>query len=277
MLLKRGAAALLAASILVGSGCSQRAPEGQASNAPENGTPSSSAVSDAPEAKEPELPDTVRWFNTTYAVLTAANNGDLGAVGGYQKTEINIAGVRNGLKSSWDVTDKETADETLEWLLSKGHRSTFAEEMAMMEEDGLLELSKEEAKSTFEGMGFSAEEAACYASMLEVYKARGEHAIDAWDYCRALQLLGWYYVADYYTEGEAMDKSLEIAQMLQQQYHSWEELLESYLDGYHYWAEDDQDDPSSDTAQRRAVYEELKSGSQNPYELDWNAKLEKSW
>lgn len=77
-------------------------------------------------------------------------------------------------------------------------------------------------------------------------------------------------MAQYYTEEEALNKSLEIAQMVQPLFGSWEELVESYLRGYEYWAEESAEE-------RRQVFEDLKSRPDNPYQVDYNTKLEKTW
>lgn len=221
--------------------------------------------------------DTVKWMNTTYAMLTSANGGNINLIGGYKKNSVNEAIVQGGLESSWSVTDRATADETLDWILSEGHRMDFLDDMDAMQQDGLMDLSDNELKTALASYGFTEDEAACYVEVSKAYKENGEHAIDAWDYCRALQLLGWYYVAGYYTEQETLDKSLEIATTLQQQFGSWDELAESYLVGYNYWSTDDPNDPESDTAARRKVYTDLKNSKENPYTLDWNTKLEKTW
>lgn len=221
--------------------------------------------------------DTVMWMNTTYAMLTRANGGDVSQIGGYKKNSVNEAVVQQGLESSWGVTDRATADETLDWILTEGHRMDFVDDMEAMKEDGLLELPDDELMPALASYGFTEDEAACYVEVSKAFKANGEHAIDAWDYCRALQLLGWYYVAGYYTEQETLDKSLEVATTLQQLYGSWDELAESYLVGYNYWSSDNPNDPDSATAARRKVYEAMKNTKDNPYSLDWNTKLEKTW
>lgn len=46
--------------------------------------------------------------------------------------------------------------------------------------------------------------------------------------------------------------------------------MESYFAGYEYWSEESGDE-------RRNIYENLKSSSDNPFLLDWNTALEKSW
>ena len=46
--------------------------------------------------------------------------------------------------------------------------------------------------------------------------------------------------------------------------------MESYFAGYEYWSEESSDE-------RRDIYEDLKSSSDNPFALDWNTTLEKTW
>lgn len=228
--------------------------------------------------KEEPLPDTVKWFNTAYAALTAANEGNLNAIGGVSKNAVGKLLIINSLKEYWDVTDRESAEDTLDWLLTEGHRTQYLDDLLPLKEAGFLDMNEQERDAFLDETGaYSDEEKQMLLSLLEPYDKFGEQAIAAWDYCRALQLLGYYYVADLYTKEEALDQSLEIAKTLQQSYSSWEEMMESYLWGYQYWQEDDPNDSNSPTAARRAVYETLKSGDQNPYTLDWNLELEKSW
>ena len=80
--------------------------------------------------------DTVKWFNTTYAILTTANEADLNEIGGYKKNAVNEALVQTILENSWDVTDRASADDTLDWILEDGHRVTFQEDMSSLEELG---------------------------------------------------------------------------------------------------------------------------------------------
>ena len=44
--------------------------------------------------------DTVKWINTTYALLTEANHGDRDLIGGFKKTELNEEQVK-ALLSEW--------------------------------------------------------------------------------------------------------------------------------------------------------------------------------
>ena len=92
----------------------------------------------------------------------------------------------------------------------------------------------------------------------------------AWDYSRVESNLGFYYLADYYTEKEALDKALEVAKEIQSTFESWDSFVQSYLEGY----EAGSGDTSGD---REEIYENLKACQWNPYSVSWNTKLKKNW
>ncbi|WP_343208076.1 DUF1266 domain-containing protein [Anaerolentibacter hominis] len=222
-----------------------------------------------------KVSDTVLWFNTAYAVLTEANKGDITQIGGYKKTDTTKELCKQLLEGSWDVTDRASADETLDWILTEGHRADFVADIEYLNDAGLLEMDRKEVQDV---LAETDEETLVYFNLVaDAYDKFGENAIDAWDYCRALSLLGFYYVADYYTKEESLDASLEIARTLQQTFASWDEMMESYLYGYQYWSEDDMNDELSASYARKQVYESLKGGKSNPYTLDWNLELTKDW
>lgn len=246
--------------------------EGNESQEKEEGTDKEEQKEETKEETGNET-DSLMWINAAYAGITRVNGGDISLIGGFEKNSANTAYIKTILESSWDVTDKKTAEETLEWLLSEGHRSSFQAEMEQLKAEGYFDGGKEERKAALAELGYTEALTACYESLMNIYEKNGEHAIDAWDYCRALQLLGWYYIADYYTREEAVSQSLEIAKKLQKTYSSWDELIESYMTGYNYWQEEDPKAPDSETAKRQKVFDELKSGRDNPYTIDWDLKL----
>ena len=175
------------------------------------------------------------------------------------------------LEEWWSVTDRQTADENLDWLLNEGHRLTFVEDVTTFEEVGIQDVPAEErAALILENYIMTEDEAAQWAEWYNAYEQYGENALAGWDYSRAMSVLSNYYVAGYYTQEEALDKSLEVAATIQASFDSWEAFMESYFLGYEYWAEESSDE-------RRAVYEEIKQASDSPYNLDWNLTLEKTW
>lgn len=82
--------------------------------------------------------------------------------------------------------------------------------------------------------------------------------------------LGYYYIAGFYTIEETLDKSLEVAAIIQTKFSSWDEFNESYLVGYTAWS-------GQPDTERRGIYNNLKASIFNPYVIDWNLKLERSW
>ncbi len=229
---------------------------------------------EAPELQDAttvELSDTVRWFNASYAVLTELNGWDYNRFAGLPANNDSMTLEKQLLEQSWSVTDRATADETLDWILTEGHRVGFVDDMKYFEECGIKETAADQrAAFLLENFDMTEEAAQCYANSYERYEQYGENAIAGWDYCRALSLMGFYYLAGYYTEQEALDKSLEIAQTMQPLFTSWDELMDSYLCGYEYWSEESSED-------RRAIYEDIKSRDDSPYQIDYKMTLEKTW
>lgn len=216
--------------------------------------------------------DTVLWMNGTYAVLTELNSCDYTVFGGMKANEMNKEMMQESLNEWWEITDRESADEMITWLLTEGgHRVQFGEEMRYLEETGIKDVTEEERKQfIYDNFEMSEEQAEIYAKLYSLYAQKGEDAILGWDYCRAMNLLGDYYIAGYYSKEEALDKSLEIGKELQTKFDSWDSMADSYLAGYEYWSEESSDE-------RRAVYEKIKAAEDSPYYLDWNLNLEKTW
>lgn len=218
-----------------------------------------------------ETTDTILWINGTYAVLTAVNSQDYTVFGTMPANDETMASQQSMLSEWWDITDRASADETLDWLMNEGHRADFVEEMEMLTEVGLADLSAEErAGFLLDNYDFTEEEAQQYAQLYNGYEEKGEDVISGWDYSRMASVLSSCYIAGYYTETEALDKALEAAKIIQQKFDSWDSFIDSYMLGYEYWA-------GESSEERRGIYEDLKAAPDSPYNLDWNMTLEKNW
>ncbi len=228
----------------------------------------------APEVEESSAAgstDTIQWFNNTCAVLTAANNWDYTIFGGVAAGDNSKTMVQGLLSEWWEVTDRESADETMDWILNEGHRIDFADDMESLAEAGIAETSEEErVNAILANFDVSEEEAQDYADWFAFYEQNGPDAVAGWDYSRAMSLLGYYYIAGYYTEEEALDRSLEAAKVIQGTFDSWDSFMESYFTGYEYWAGENSDE-------RREIYEEIKAQADSPFSLEWGLTLEKTW
>lgn len=223
------------------------------------------------------FPDTVLWFNATYAPLTYSNGMDWKLVGGLPRTYYNESLTKALLKQSWDVVDRESAIETIENLKEEGHRKIYREYLEELEQLGMLDLDTDVFLDTLvntemEGYPYR------YVMVYYMYhEGMDEDAMTAWDLCRINQLCGDYYVCGYMTYEEAMDISLENSLILQEKYSSWDELMGSYILGYQFWKSDPCLTDDSPTLERYHYYEVLLEMQDGPYSLDWNMELKKDW
>ena len=219
-----------------------------------------------------EMTDTLRWFNAAYAVLIDLNGRDFNLFGGIPANDDSKTIMQAGLADSWGVEDRTSADENIDWILSEGHRVDFAENMKALEDAGVTaDTSTEDLAALLKDeYDFEDETANSFARAFGVYTEHGADAIAAWDYSRAMYLLSAYYHAGYYTEQEALDKSLEVAQTIQSMYESWDDFMDSYLWGYDYWAEEE-------STERREIYNKLKAQSDSPFRFDFKMNQEKTW
>lgn len=223
------------------------------------------------------LSDTVLWFNATYAPLTYSNGGNWRLVGGMELSYYNERLNKVLLERDWEVVDRESAMETIEWLREEGHRETFRNYRQELEEMGLLDVSADvflETITSVEMEGYLFR----YVIVYSLYQSGlDEDAIAAWDLCRINQLCGDFYICGYMTYEEAMDISLENSLVLQEKYGSWDELVYSYMLGFQFWKSDPCTTEDSPTLQRYHYYEMLLEMLDGPYELDWNMELKKDW
>jgi len=263
--MKRSLTAVLLLIVFLLTGCSNS-----------NGTDSNAETPVEVTVNKDTLSDTLRWFNATYAIITTLNDGDINLIGGYgTKNLLNVQMIRSGLKESWEVTDRTTADDTLNWLLEEGgHNAVLLEEY---KENSLSDYTREELVEVLSDSSYTDSDRAYYLRLYDAVANYGDNAILAWDLSRAMQLSAWYYLADYYTYEEAMDKSLAIAKKLQETYDSWDEMTDSYLYGFQYWNDDDISDETSESYARYQVYQELVEQTDSPYSVDWNYELQKEW
>lgn len=215
--------------------------------------------------KEKVQPE-ILWINGTYAVLTELNGDDYTLFSGMKASEANKQREVKLLEEWWGITDRASADKTLNWLIDTGHRTDYAALMQVLEEDGAAGLEQNGLAEYLTDITGDEVEGYYLAKAYDDYVNYGAGAIDGWDYCRGVSLCGWYYIAGYYTEQEALDKSLEIAQTIQKRFSSWDEMMDSYLRGYEYWSYESGD-------ARRKIYEDIKTKDNSPYKLEWNLPL----
>lgn len=221
-----------------------------------------------------ELSDTLRWINASCAIVIRLNGGDLDIITGFEPNIMITSGMKTMLERDWDVTDADSLYDTIDWLMNEGHNQ---DGLSYLESLNLSGGSREEILASLQAEGASEED---ITEIMAVYDAKslyGDAAISGWDYSRAMSMLGWGYLAEYLTYEEAMDKSLELAQIIQPKFESWNDYNESYFYGYSYWSGNSREDTSSNAYQRYQIYEEIKEDENNIYTIDFKSELQKEW
>lgn len=226
---------------------------------------------------ENKLPETVLWFNATYAPLTYSNSGDWEVVGGMDATDYNKEFNQAILSRDWSIEDRESALETVERLKKDGHREKCRKCMEELEEMGILDADEETFMNELAASDIE-ENLFRYVIAYSLHRS-GKDAdyIAAWDLCRANQLYADFYICGYMTYEEAMDASLENSLVLQKLYPSWEKMVDAYMLGYQFWQSDPALTEYSPTMKRYKCYEALLEMEDGPYTLDWKMELQKSW
>lgn len=225
-------------------------------------------------------PDTVRWFNSAYALWCVRNGADISKPGGGSPNDLVYSvALRQILERDWGVTDRRSAEDKITWLETEGHNKAL---LSYYKEHNLGQYATDiDLNASWGDNGsqnsISDGEAARQMAAYMAYKTYGENACAGWDLSRALMLLGQYYVTGYYTYEEAMDKSLEIAKKAQTMFPSWEDFMQSYIYGYVFWSKSDPTDPQSEFQYRVYLYQSLKAMEDGPYQLDWYTELKKEW
>lgn len=223
---------------------------------------------------------TVQWFNTTYSVMMYQNHFDYTLIGGEKP-----GGGDNVyfLERDWGVTDRASAIDNLCWLLESGHRADYEQTVEEFIYYGLFDVSLEDYLTAFE---ISAQEQEIdfneikpyFTNIYVAYQECGEAGVKAWDYCRIMQMCGDYYAAGYFTLEECMEISLAMAQLLQAEYVSWEDMMNSFLYGYYYWRAEDPEEQGTGSYWRRYFYNELYNLEDSPYTTyDWNMEFVINW
>ena len=97
----------------------------------------------------------------------------------------------------------------------------------------------------------------------------------AWELCRSMQLLGCAYLVEWCDREEMVRRSCQVGEIIQRTFQSWDELCQSFLDGFAAWrlsGSADEFDMAS-VQQRADIYWAIKGRKDSPYNLPWGMEL----
>jgi hypothetical protein len=128
----------------------------------------------------------------------------------------------------WHVFNQTNLLNTVTQLRNVGDRMSFQREGA-----GLAAMSESEfAAELAEHPG----RVSRLKAVRDSFRKWKERSGLAWDLCRASMLVNMGYANHFLTEKEAWDLLLPIAQDVQRNFSSWQEMTDNFLDGRKIWA-----------------------------------------
>lgn len=116
-----------------------------------------------------------------------------------------------------------------------------------------------------------------YMSVGPGFRGCMDQAGRAWELCRSMQLLGCAYLVEWCSREEMIRRSCEVGKIIQNTFQSWDELCQSFLDGFAAWRMSSGLAPEAarEYIQQRAdIYWAIKGRKDSPYNLPWRMKLD---
>jgi len=205
------------------------------------------------------------WTRAMGSVLIELNEGNAYVFGGYEKTEDNRESAVKILKSSWKIDSKETLLKKISTLLKTGDRAAFREEARDMNA-----MSRKKLKTAMKQL--SGDMLVHYQMVQYNWKTWKKKGLLAWDMCRISHLAQWGYIADYLTLEEAQAVMEPAIKKCRNNFNSWDEVQNNWLDGYCLFATIDRKAANTDYTVRKNLYQELK-GEQKKGKLLYDDQL----
>lgn len=192
-----------------------------------------------------------QWGRAMGSVLIYLNDGSPYYFGGYMATEDNKKSAINILSSSWNINSREKLLKQVKLLIETGDRENFYEEAKDMDH-----MSKKELNKAMKQL--SGDLLIHYQMVQYNWETWSTKGLLAWDMCRVSHLVQWGYIAGYLDCKEAQALIEPAAQRLKEEFISWEEVQNNWLDGYCFFANVDRKASNTDYTNRLSIYKTLK-------------------
>lgn len=169
-----------------------------------------------------------RWFayKRAFTVSNYTPNGGRGS-----REVLPAERCRDMLSYSWDINSREDLILTVCSLVYHGHNDSFFE---AVEVGNALTPAQYDEIISRGGM-----DAYMFPYTKQLSEKWGDRGILCWDLFRMSSLVQFGYAAGYVTYAEALALLEPGATRLCENFSSWEEAYENYLEGYNWWARND--------------------------------------
>ena len=159
---------------------------------------------------------------------------------------------RQSLADSWGIASRAELIETVTRMTAHGHNENFLDDAAYIRSLSAAEYQKILADAT-------EMDAYMFPYTKQLGEKWGSRGILAWDLFRMSNLVQWGYLAGYVTYPEALALLEPAAKSLHDNFTSWDQAYENYLDGYNWWARNNVLGQDVWTAERGVFYREMKA------------------
>ena len=163
------------------------------------------------------------------------------------ETSHEMSTLKEMLEDSWDVSDRASALETIDWLLNEGHHAEVDKVLAEIAAKGMENISEEELQDEETKTG---EVCTTVWKMLdEDYCSAEDLPVTAlaWDLVRAANIARWTYLCGYINEQEMWQTMQAVAESAEEHFASWNAYGLSFVLGRGAW--------QGDTDQCEGAYE----------------------
>lgn len=174
-----------------------------------------------------------RWALPMGSMLSYINTAHPQNFGhGNTRVAYRVESARRIMAGSWSIEGREDLARTVVSMTLSGHNASFRE----MAADVKLRTPEERAQ-----ISAASEVWPDYMWEYTEYLDQkwGDRGILAWDLFRMSNLVQWGYTGGYLTYAEALELLEPAATILCENFSSWDEAYENYLDGYNWWARND--------------------------------------
>ncbi len=202
-----------------------------------------------------------RWALPMGAMLNRLNGtGNPNLLGGAPRSGYGGDSAKDYARSilngdSWGIESREDLIETVCRMTFYGHNASFLSDVALINS-----LSATEYRQLLKGA--QGMDAYMFPYTKQLGEKWGDRGILCWDLFRMSNLVQWGYLAGYLTYPETLALLEPAATLLHDNFKSWDEAYENYLDGYNWWARNNVLDKNVWETYRGQIYQELKRGKE---------------
>lgn len=168
--------------------------------------------------------------------------------------------VRKLLAESWSINNRQELIQTVFSMTDSGHNESFLADV-----EYIKGLTPEQYNQY---LGDTGVDAFMFPYTKQLGEKWGGRGILCWDLFRMSNLVQWGYVAGYITYAEALALLEPAVILLKENFTTWDEAYENYLDGYHWWSRSNVLGKNVWESERGKLYQNAKGSKESGHIFD---------